>query len=272
MGEAEFVDTNVHLIAEDVLTYPTAPLYTASGPSSYRLDHLTSEEFLQHMAAAGAEQAVLVNAVFEHGYDNSYAADCVARYPDKFAGVANVDGFAPDAVDTVRYWIRERGMGGLRFYRADLIDEPLWLDDPEFAAVLDEVARLGVVVDLSLLNQTTTPPKVRTVLEQYPETPFLLSYLGHPVLKDGPPYASAAGILSLASFPNAYAKIAATNIYAASEGYSTPEAFVRVLIEAFGADRIICASYFPGRENAYADPVATRSAPRSLFYRLVNSV
>jgi predicted TIM-barrel fold metal-dependent hydrolase len=243
-----FVDTNVHLIADDATRCPRAPL---GGAGPYRVDHLTVEEYLAYMGRAGVHQAVLINAVSAHGYDNSYTADSAARFPHRFACVANIDGFAPDAPDQLSYWIESRGMNGVRFYRGDRVVEPLWLDDPALRPALERLAELGVPLDAAPLSPSTIPA-LRRVLTDFPHIPVIVSMLAHPDLSDGPPYAGAQGLFSLAEFPNAYPKIAFNNLHDAAKGQATPESFFTMLVDRFGPERIICSSYFPGRDDNYA--------------------
>src|SRR5215212_5476596 len=53
------------------------------------------EALLEQMARSGVDQAVLRQIAGQ--YDNSYQADCVRRFPARFASVVIVDTEQPDA-------------------------------------------------------------------------------------------------------------------------------------------------------------------------------
>ncbi|MDA0335624.1 MAG: amidohydrolase family protein, partial [bacterium] len=72
----------------------------------------TAEMLLDLMAAGGVERTVLVQ-VIHYRWDNSYVADCVRRYPDKFMGVGRVNPEDPAAADHVSEWT-EKGIHGVR--------------------------------------------------------------------------------------------------------------------------------------------------------------
>src|SRR4051794_9838933 len=102
-----------HVIAADRARYPLAPVadklweWAAKRP-------VTGEQLLAAMDAAGVGQAALVQASTAHGHDNRYTADCAAAHPDRFTWVGSLDALVADAPEQLTYWVRERGMSGLR--------------------------------------------------------------------------------------------------------------------------------------------------------------
>ena len=69
----------------------------------------------------GIDRTVLVQGYGPYAFDNSYAADCAAARRDQFAAVCIVDQDAADAPDKLTYWVKERGVQGLRLFT---IEEP----------------------------------------------------------------------------------------------------------------------------------------------------
>src|SRR5206468_4693147 len=95
-SKVAIVDTHVHPLSDDRERYPLAPSGDR-GPDWHSAMHFTAEECLEQMDLSGVDQMVLVSSFSAYEYDNSYAADGAARYPNRFVGVCRIDGSAPDA-------------------------------------------------------------------------------------------------------------------------------------------------------------------------------
>jgi len=54
---------------------------------------------------AGVWKAALVQASTCYGHDNSYVADAVNAYPERFAGVFSCDIVSIDAVEMMAHWM-----------------------------------------------------------------------------------------------------------------------------------------------------------------------
>ena len=63
------------------------------------------------MAEAGVDKAVIVQPIY-YRYDNRYTAECLRRFPGKFAAIGLVDRQAPDAPDQLERLVREDGFRG----------------------------------------------------------------------------------------------------------------------------------------------------------------
>ena len=95
-----FIDIHPHIISTDTHRYPRAPLGGhQSGWSDKR--PVSVEHLIVEQDSAGIRKAALVQASTCYGHDNSYVADAVAAYPDRFTGVFSCDILAPDACDTI---------------------------------------------------------------------------------------------------------------------------------------------------------------------------
>src|SRR5262249_41258069 len=173
------------------------------------------------MDQASVDRAVVVQAFMAHAYDNRYTADSVDRYPDRCVGVCVVDAYEPDAADELSYWVRERGMAGLRLFR----DPPSWrtaelsprfVDDPTARPVWHRARELGISVCIPPLHRDRLARAVE-LFRRYPEIPILLDHLGGLPVEDGPPYAEAAPWFALADLPNVYLKLSPTHLAAVSQ-------------------------------------------------------
>ena len=201
---------------------------------------------------AGVRKAALVQASTCYGHDNSYVADAVQAYPERFAGVFSCDILAPDATGTMTHWMA-KGLTGLRLFTtgSTMPGQAGWLDDPlSFPAWRQaEEERLPVCLQMTAEG---IPPLVN-VLERFPRLRVILDHLARPVQDDGPPYKAASGLWDLARYPNVYLKVTERNFVGARTGKATPETFFGQLVADFGAARIAWGSNYPASERSLPD-------------------
>jgi len=242
------VDTHVHVISDDQQRYPRQ-ITRSAGVSAFLREHLrnwvqdmNAEALLGLNAQAGIDKTVLVQAYSAYKYDNSYAADCAAEYPDRFTSVCILDPTQSDTPEQLTYWVKQRGARGIRLFTTTE-NEGLWLDDPHTFPVWERAASLGIpICIMTLFHQI---PRVRTVLERFPAVTVALDHLAMPRLSAGPPYNGVQPLFDLARFPNLYLKFSSVSLYAARKGKSTPKELFTRLIDHFGARRLMWGSNFP---------------------------
>jgi predicted TIM-barrel fold metal-dependent hydrolase len=232
------VDTHVHIVAPDQNRYPRK---LAPGASDWVID-MAGETMLELMDQAGIDRAMLVQAHSAYEYDNNYVADMALAYPERFVSVCIVDPTRPDAAEQLTYWVKERGVQGIRLFPAAERD-PQWLDDPRTYPLWERASALDIPVCVCLRFRQL--PRLRTVIERYPQVRVALDHLGAPRLEEGPPYGSAAPLFELVKLPNVYLKFSSVNLYAAGRGKSTPREFFSRLLDTFGPRRLMWGSNFP---------------------------
>ncbi len=98
------IDPHLHVWSDDEETYP----YIASRPRQPG----SAEFLLETMAKSGVEKSVIVQPI-HYLFDNRYVADCLKRYPGRFAAQALVDPTTPEAPDELERLIKEEGFGGI---------------------------------------------------------------------------------------------------------------------------------------------------------------
>jgi L-fuconolactonase len=248
------IDIHPHIIAADSQRYPRAPL---GGHQSVWSEErpVSVEQLIVEQDRAGIRKAALVQASTCYGHDNSYVADAVKAYPERFTGVFSCDILAPDACDTMEYWMG-RGLTGLRLSTtgSTMPGQAGWLDDPRsFPAWRKaEEARLPVCLQMTAAGI----PQLAHVLERFSGLRVILDHLARPVQDDGPPYAAANSLWELARFPGVYVKVTERNFVGASAGKATPATFFGRLVAAFGASRIAWGSNFPASERSLSELLA----------------
>ena len=240
------VDSHVHVIAPDLARYPFTPRplsgqWYIDGPCS-------ADELLVLMDATGVDRAVLVQAVGAYSFDNAYAADAARANPARFVSAACVDPLADGALQTLETWIHGEGMQGVRIFAVSRTDET-WLDDPKTFPVWERAVELGAHLIVTIMNHQLTALHG-----------FLEAFRGVPVSLDHCAFADPAApepLFALARYPNLHLKVTTHVLDAAIAHAGAALPFVRRLVDAFGADRLMWGSDFcqiQGRR--YAELVA----------------
>src|SRR5216683_7131095 len=182
------VDTHVHVISDDQQKYPRK---VTRGALYDWVQDMTAETLLSLNAQAGIDKTVLVQAYSAYKYDNSYTADCAAKYPDRFTSVCILDPTRSETPGQLTYWVKQRGMRGIRLFTTTET-EGTWLDDPRTFPVWERASFLGIpMCIMALFHQL---PRVRSVLERFPTVMVALDHLAVPRLSGGPPYDGAQAL------------------------------------------------------------------------------
>ncbi len=253
------VDTHVHVVAADQQKYPrnVAALQTGSadanrgqglttGAPGEWIQDMTGATILALSADAGIDKTVLVQAYSAYQFDNSYTADSAAEYPDRFTSVCIVDPTQSDAAERLSYWVERRGMRGLRLFT--ITDGGgVRVDDPRTFPVWERAAALGIPICIMTLAEQI--PRVRAMLERFPNVTVALDHLAVPHLSAGPPYSSVEPLFELARYPNLYLKFSSVSLYAAQRGKGTTKELFKRLVERFGARRLMWGSNFPATND-----------------------
>ena len=248
------IDIHPHIIAVDTHRYPRAPLGGHQSTWSQKRP-VSVEQLIVEQDRAGIRKAALVQASTCYGHDNSYVADAVEAYPERFAGIFSCDILAPDACEDVARWMA-RGLTGLRLFTtgSTMPGQAGWLDDPRSFAGWTKAEETGLPVCLQMTAEGI--PQLENVLHRFPGVRVVLDHLARPAQDDGPPYKAAESLWRLARFPGVYVKVTERNFLGATAGRATPETFFGQLVSVFGAPRIAWGSNFPASERSLPELLA----------------
>jgi len=238
------VDSHSHVIADDSIRYPLAPMGGKQSDWSKERP-VNGAGMAQAMKDAGVAKSILVQASTCYGHDNSYTLDCVKANTAQFVGVFSVDTLLPDAVAQVKHW-KEAGMSGMRVFIAGhtaAADHSVRLDDPRSFPVWDYISQHKIPMCVQL--RADGLPQLETLLKQFPKAIVLLDHFARPLLEEGAPYVQAASLFALAQYENLNFKFTTHNVRESKEGKSTQAAFAKAVVGAFGAHRIAWGSNFP---------------------------
>ena len=236
------VESHCHIISPDQRKYPRD---LGANPAAWVRD-LSAEDFIALNDAAGVQRAVLVQAFGAYKYDNNYVADAAARYPERFAAVCIVDALKPDAARMLDYWVKERGVKGLRV--VTWTEPELMLDDPLLDSLWRRASELQIPV--CILTNFHQVSRLTRVLERFEGLRVALDHLGLPRLDDGPDFSNEQVIFDLARFRNFYGKFSSWTIAAtAKNGVQAHREFFRRLVDTFGAHRLMWGTNFPASND-----------------------
>ena len=257
---ATTIDIHPHIIAGDTPRYPLAPLGGHQSDWSHTRP-VTTEQLITAMHEAGVQKAAIVQASTCYGHDNAYVADAVAAHPERFTGVFSVDVLAPDASERMRFW-RDKGLTGLRLFTfgSTMSEQANWLDDAKSYPAWTCAGELGLSICLQMSAKAI--PQAINMAERFANVRIVLDHCARPALDDGPPYSAAAGLFTLARYPNIYLKLTPRIFAEARRGKASPETFFPRLVAEFGAARLAWGSNYPSSEGTL--PALLKTARTSL--------
>lgn len=228
------VDTHMHVWTTDWARYPFAPPEAAMKPPE---ESNTAEEVLEMTARHGVDFTVLVQVRY-YGRDNRYLADCLRRYPGKFAAQGLIDPRDPNAAERLTFWMREHGFSGMRLSPSYHQDAE-WLDSRACDPLWRRAEELGAI--FNFLIREAQLPQLERMAERFPGVPVVVDHMGYPEIGG-----DAGNLLRLARLPNVYVKV--TEFYNHSKTKEYPYvdvlATVRRVYDAFGPRRLMWGTGF----------------------------
>ena len=236
------VDTHVHVWEIDPPRYPIGP--TAPNWTALPDEPGTADELLTEMDTHNVDWTVLVQTSWST-WDNGYIADSAARFPNRFVGHGLIDPQGPDNAAQVRYWLLEQGLVGFRFHPMYYPDEKILLT-PQNEAMWAEIAALKAIIQFHLRPEQAD--QVDVIAARYPHLTLILDHMGYPNLDQNP--AAFQPIIDLAQHDNIYLKL--SDVAGRSKQnfpYEDVHPFIKRLFNAFGAERMVWGTGYPGHHR-----------------------
>lgn len=246
---AAVIDTHMHVWSGDPGRYPFAHPYDPNfvpPATAATLELLTKE-----MDEFGITHCVLVQVIY-HGWDNRYLVDCVKSQPKRFRGHGLIDPTDPHVADKIEDWVRRQGLAGMRFSPIYYPGKDDWLNARSSYALWEKAAELGALFNFFIAVPQLA--KLEEMIRRFPEVRVVIDHLARFDLKGVDPQADFKKLVALARYPNVWVKVSELGVISPSGRYPYTDTFpwVRRLYEAFGPDRLLWGTGFPGAARAEA--------------------
>lgn len=234
MSGYRIIDGSVHVWSGDTGRYPFRPIDAVDVPAAAA----PAERMLADLQRAGVGAAIAVQPR-AYGYDHSYLAEAIARYPDRIAGVCLVDPDTSGAAEALTK-LTALGIRGLRLIALDGGRDGL--AGAYLPQLLSRSAELATAI--SLLVAPDRLAKVYVLAAEHAGTTFIVDHLG--LCSATTPAEHIADLISLAQLPNVSLRLSAMTALSA-RGYPFEDLMplVRAVYKAFGSHRLLWGTDYP---------------------------
>lgn len=243
------IDTHMHVWSGDAQRFPFSnpndPNYSPPAIAA------TVELLVEEMDSFGITHCVLVQTIC-HGWDNSYLAHCLKSFPDRFRGHGLIDPTDDAVAEKLEYWVTERGLAGMRFSPIYYENRDEWMNSSTAVGLWKKAEKLGAIFNFFI--STPQLPKLERMVRQFPAVPVVIDHLARIDLKQADPLPEFQKLLDLAKYPNVCVKVSELSVLSPSEKYPWSDTFpwVRRMYDAFGPDRMLWGTGFPGATRGQA--------------------
>ena len=247
------IDTHMHVWANDSKRYPVPHPYVKEFTAKDIPHPATVEMLVDDMDQHGCTHAVLVQVIY-HGWDNTYVADCVKRFPDRFKAHGLIDPTDPKVADKLEFWMKKHGLHGMRFspiyYQDGKHGGDGWLHADATHRLWRMAEKLGAV--FSFFIAAGQLRKLAKMVKTHPDVKITIDHLSQIDLGADDAEASLRLLLAMAKYPNVFVKVSELTSVSKSGKYPFPDAYpaVKRVYEAFGPDRLLFGTGYPGSARA----------------------
>lgn len=278
-------DAHAHLVAHDQVRYPRNPMKRAAdapprlpgvigfpgghhGPNPIH-EVPDVEPMLRWMREENVDGAVAVQKRMVYRYDNSYILDSADAHPDTFAAVVILDAENPATPDTVRRWIRDHGLVGLRLFGGRQPDGSMpWLDSPQALKSWEAINEAGLVMELEVLANGGGGPSIPAILalaERFPNAQVVLDHLLEPEMDEGEHFGLDERYERFAGRKQISFKFTSINLDTCREMGIPANQLLRRAVDLFGARQIMWGSDIGTSSGTYKDMVQRMIAASDLL-------
>lgn len=243
------IDTHMHVWSGNPAVFPFAhPNDPDFSPPPVAA---TVEILLEEMNQNAISHCVLVQTIY-HGWDNRYLAHCLKLYPDRFRGHGLIDPQDPDVAAKLEYGILEQGLAGMRFSPIYYQQNDDWMTSPAIHRMWQKAEELGAILNFFISTQQL--PKLESMISRFPGVSVVIDHLARIDLKAADPLPEFRKLLALAKYPGVRVKVSELSVLSVSAKYPWADTFpwVRLMYDAFGPDRMLWGTGFPGATRGQA--------------------
>jgi predicted TIM-barrel fold metal-dependent hydrolase len=243
------VDSHMHVWTNDTARFPFAHPYE----SSFKPPPIagTMEALVEEMDRSGVDGCVLVQVIY-YGWDNRYTTHCLKTHPQRFRAQGLIDPTDPERARKLEYWVREHKLSGMRFSPIYYRGKDEWINDRASDALWKSAEKLGAIFNFFIAAPQL--PKLEDMVKRHAGVKVVVDHLARVELKGPDPDGDVRKLVALARYPNVSVKVSELNILSPSKKYPYADTFetIRRVYDAFGADRLLWGTGFPGATRAQA--------------------
>lgn len=242
-AKSPIVDTHMHVWSGDIERFPVAHPYDPN----LKLPPIagTAEMLVEEMDQFGIDYCVLVQVIY-YGWDNRYVADCQRRYPRRFRTHGLIDPTDPGVAQKLRYWMREHKFSGMRFSPIYYRERDDWINSPPHHTLWKSAEELRAVFNYFIAADQL--PKLEGMIAKFPGVRVVIDHFARVELAAADSEAQIRKLLALARYRNVHLKVSELSIISPSKKYPYSDTFplVRRVYDAFGPDRLLWGTGYPG--------------------------
>jgi L-fuconolactonase len=244
------IDSHMHVWSGDPVRFPFAHPYDAKfmAPKT----PATVEAVIEEMDQKGVTHSVLVQTIY-HGWDNTYLVECLKRHPQRFRGQGLIDPTDPNVADKLEHCMTKLKLAGVRFSPMYYKGKDEWLNAKATHALWEKAEKLGAVFNFFIAAEQL--PKLEEMVRRYPKVKVVVDHLGRVDLKANDAEEQIKNLLALARHPNVWVKVSELTSISVSGRYPYKDTYplVKRVYEAFGPDRLLWGTGFPGATRGQAE-------------------
>ncbi len=273
MPHPHLFDTHAHFFTDDTKRFPIDVTGAREGEAEVRAriarDPATAERLLALWDQCGVTggAAVQYNTIYKT--DNSYTLSVADIHHNRVAAVLILRADLPETPEKLRALATRHNVCGLRLFGYPDADGSYpWLDSPAALATWEVAASLGLTMVVMYAPGKPSTAALRRIValaRRFPHTIIALDHCGWPGVEHGVAGTIGPEHLELVEIPNIVFKFTQINLNRFRETGIDAAKFVRLIVDTYGAGRVMWGSDYGNTKDAYPDMVAQAIAATSLL-------
>lgn len=272
------------MLSADLERYPYSTLRGGAKPPVSPLV-FPVDALMRELDGAGVDFACIVQRATLYGYDNRYALDAAAMFPERLVPIVVLDAEDPGSPTMLQGLARRHRLGGLRMVAPQLTEHDVdWLASDQALCLWRAAADMGLPVTVILYRRNNAAGRVALlgIARQFRDLPILVDHVGVPHastpetrfaasqgieyrIPPPPDFGIEECLAHFGELGNVHFKVTDINFDRLEEQHFDSAAFVRRLADRFGAERLLWGSDVGQSPAPYAEKVArVRSATAGL--------
>ncbi len=273
MPNPRLFDTHAHFFTNNTARFPIDVTGAREGEAEVRAriarDPATAERLLALWDQCGVTggAAVQYNTIYKT--DNSYTLSVADVNHHRVSAVLILRADFPETPEQLRALATRHNVCGLRLFGYPDTDGSYpWLDSLAALETWEVAASLGLTMVIMYAPGKPTRAALHRIIalaRRFPKTAIALDHCGWPGVENGVAGTIGAEHLELVDVPNIVFKFTQINLNRFRETGIDAAQFVRLIVDTYGASRVMWGSDYGNTKDAYPDMVAQMIAATSLL-------